>query len=426
MNKDNSKNISPLKLRVSSEIGKLEGVIIHTPGSEVENMTPETVERALYSDVLNLAVVLKEYGQFKKVLQKFTRVYEVKDLLMDILKDKNSKEELLTKICKNEQVNFAADHLNALSNSEIVKKLIEGVPIKRDNLSRFLSKERFILQPLHNFFFTRDTSAVLNDFTFISSMKNMIREREAIIMESIYKRHPLFETEIVNSSEISYSDPSITFEGGDIIIARENIVIIGISARTSASGIDFLIEKFKKSGKLMHIIVQEIPYTPESFIHLDMVFTFVDYDQAIVYSPLILHSQKFETIIIKIDNGEVKHIGTEDNILTSLKKLGLDIQPVYCGGKSEQWNQEREQWHSGANFFSMAPGKIIGYGRNVRTLDELNSAGFDIVPAKDIINNKIDPLKNQKIAVTIDGSELARGGGGCRCMTLPIKRKDLQ
>ena len=170
------------------------------------------------------------------------------------------------------------------------------------------------------------------------------------------------------------------------------------------------------------MIVQQLPEAPESFIHLDMVFTFLDRKTAMVYKPLIINSNPYKTVHIQIENGRVIKISQTNNIPTALKKLGMEIEPVICGGKADDWDQEREQWHSGANFLAIAPGKVLSYARNINTLEELNKKGFEIVPAEDVINGKIDLERVGKCVVTLDGSELPRGGGGPRCMTMPLRR----
>ena len=172
-----------MKINLNSEIGEIEGVIIHTPGPEVENMTPQNAERALYSDILNLTVASREYSQFKKILKKVTTVYEVSNLLQTVLSDDKSKRELIYKICRNEGVENIAEDLLEKSPSDLSIELIQGVPIvKKSNLTNFLSESRYQLQPLHNFFFTRDASISINDKVLIGKLANKVREREAIIM----------------------------------------------------------------------------------------------------------------------------------------------------------------------------------------------------------------------------------------------------
>lgn len=407
---------------INSEIGELEGVIIHTPSHEIENMTPKNAERALYSDILNLSIASSEYSQFKNVLEKHTNTFEVKDLLTDILLNEKVRYDLVEKICRNENIEHLIKKLLILNPKELTTKLFEGVIMEKNTLTNFLNEDRYSLKPLHNVFFTRDASISIFNNVFISNMANKIRERESIIMEAIFDYHPFFSTKTINPQNYK-SNHDLTYEGGDILIARDDVIIIGQGARTNPKGIDFIVEKIKETKEKRHIIVQELPYSPESFIHLDMVFTFLDVDKCMVYSPLIMKSNRFLTIHITTENGKVISIKEEKNIPEALKKIGMDIKTISCGGDKDLYNQKREQWHSGANFFAMAPGKIIGYGRNQYTIEELNKNGFEILKAKDIIKNKIDIKKHNKYVVTIDGSELARGGGGCRCMTMPVKRK---
>ncbi len=417
-----------MKTCVHSEIGKLEGVIIHTPGSEVENMTPANAERALYSDILNLSIASIEYAQFAGALKKISPVFEVKDLLADILKDEKVKAELINNICLNEHVDLSRQLTDADYN-DLAKLLVEGVILEKNNLTNYLSHERFLLRPLHNLFFTRDSAMAMNQHILIGKMANPVRERESVIMEAIYRHHPHIETKTLNPEKpregILVNSKSM-IEGGDVQIAREDIFVIGTGVRTSTQGIDFIIENIKHHKKEKHyIVVQELPESPESFIHLDMVFTFLNTHECMVYPPVIFGMSRFKTILIEIENGKVNTIEEHANIPAALKKLGMDLKPIYCGGNSDPWIQEREQWHSGANFFAFAPGKVIGYQRNVHTIEELNKNGFEVLAATDVIAGKTSPNDYKKCVVTIAGSELARGGGGARCMTQPIRRAEV-
>ncbi len=409
-------------INVTSEIGKLNAVILHSPGKEVENMTPKNAEKALYSDILNLSVATKEYDQLKGVLSKVTKTFQMVELLEDVLKNEKVRDTFINKLCNIDDYLSIKEQLLLLENSELASQLITGIIMKKDNLSKFLSTERYSLPPLHNFFFMRDASVSINEEVLIGRMANKVRRREALIMETIFDFHPAFNAKTFNPVNDFSNDSRITIEGGDVLIAREDILLIGIGARTSTEGVDFLIDKYKREKKKMNIIIQEIPRKPESFIHLDMVFTLLDNDTCMVYEPLILKTNKYATVHINFDNGTVKSIREEENLISILKKLGMDLKPVLCGGATDQWVQEREQWHSGANFFAIAPGKVLGYGRNQYTVDALNKEGFEIIKAKEIIEDMKNIDTYKKAVITINGSELARGGGGCRCMTMPINR----
>ncbi len=413
-----------IKVQVSSEIGELEAVIVHTPGQEVASMTPKNAERALYSDILNLSVAQKEYCQFKGVLEKHAQVFEMRDLLSDILKDNSVKESFITDVFKDESIDDNIEYFLSLNNTEITKQLIEGLVMKKNNLTRFFDKDRYSLRPLHNFFFMRDASMSINSSVLIGKMASRVRDRETKIMEAIFNNHPLLETTTYNPTKLTNNSNNISIEGGDVLVAREDVLVIGTGLRTTSQGIDFILEQVKAKKRIKHIIVQELPESPESFIHLDMVFTFLDKNKCMVYEPVILQPNKYRTVHINLENEKVK-ISTVDNILAILKQLGIDLEPVFCGGQADPWTQEREQWHSGANFVAVGPGKVIGYGRNNYTMEEMNKHGFEIIRARDLLKNKVDIADYEKYVITIDGSELARGGGGARCMSMPIRRKSV-
>jgi arginine deiminase len=411
-------------VNVNSEVGDLEAVIIHTVGREVENMTPENAERALYSDILSLSVARQEYIQLSGVLSKICKVFEVEDLLATVLRNDQVKNDLLSKACPNCTDHRVLTFLDSLGPKALAQQLIEGVELQRDSLARYLSPQRFVVRPLHNFFFTRDASVSIGNKVLISRMASSVRERESQIMEAIFDYYPDFNTSTFTAAKSGVKQKSLSIEGGDILIAREDVTLIGIGARTTPEGVDVIIEKMKEKETVHHIIVQELPLEGESFIHLDMVFTFLSQNECMVYEPVVMQPNRYKTIYIKIDKRKVT-ISEEKNILECLSRLGIDMEPIYCGGTTDLWTQEREQWHSGANFFAMGPGKIIGYNRNEATVEELNKHNYTVIAAEDVIEGKIDLNDYKKYVVTIDGSELSRGGGGARCMTMPIRRKEI-
>ena len=380
----------PLKINIQSEIGDLEAVLLHTPGAEVENMTPKMAQRALYSDILNLSIAQEEYKQLSGVLSRLAKVYSVHDLLVKVLDNEVERQALVGKICVMEQVTDYFDMLMEMSSTRLAKVLIEGLPAKINTLTSFLNEDYYALFPLYNFYFTRDAAVTIGDNALICKMANKVRMRESLIMEAIYKGSGEFECGIINAYDHQPGNTNLYMEGGDILIARDDILLIGNGMRTSTQGIDMLASRLgalAPEGR-RHIIVQQLPHSPESFIHLDMVFTLLDRDKCMVFEPLILGDNQYQT-----------------------------------GGEADEWDQEREQWHSGANFFAFAPGKVISYARNTHTLDELAKHGFEIIPAWDFIDGKASVEGDKRCVITIEGSELPRGGGGARCMTMPLSRK---
>ena len=244
-----------------------------------------------------------------------------------------------------------------------------------------------------------------------------------MIMQAIFNYHPRFREQTLHPDDGGASRDSLSFEGGDLLIASENITLAGLGTRTTSRGIDFLVKMLSERKEKQHLLVQELPSSPESFIHLDMTFTLLDHDSCMVYEPLILRSNKYQTIQIDIENGKVTAIRNVENLVKALRELGMDLKPSFCGGDKDTISQEREQWHSGANFFAIGPGRLIGYNRNVHTLENLHQSGHEIIAAKDVLNGNAEISTQGKYVLTIDGAELSRGGGGVRCMTMPYKRK---
>lgn len=408
-------------LRVESEIGPLETVIVHTPGPEMANMTPLDAERALYSDILNLEVASREYAEFRGALTRVCRVLELGDLLAEVLAAEPIRRALVARVCRNEGPDALAGPLLELPPADLARALVCGVPARRDTLAAFLSRERHALRPLHNLFFMRDTAAVIGGRALLGRMANAVRERESLLVEAVLASHPLLRGPVLDP----YAVPGATVEGGDVLVARRDLLVVGLGARTTAPAIDFLVSRLAAGGASLDVVVQELPPAPESFIHLDMVFTLLDRDLCLAYPPVILRPSRLATVHIAVREGRVVSIRQEDGLLPLLARLGLDLEPVPCGGPDDPLVQEREQWHSGANMFAFAPGRALGFARNSRTLDELDRRGFAVLPARDVAAGRAAPSDHRRCVVAVGADELARGGGGCRCMTLPVRRAPL-
>ena len=389
-----------IRINVDSEIGNLEAVLLHPPGAEVENMTPRNVQRALYSDILNLSIAQQEYAQLHGVLSRVSEVFLMDDLLVRVLENREARTGLLQRICVSEDVTGYYDMLLDMPSARLAKVLIEGLPARIDTLTAFLKNEYYALYPLYNFYFTRDAAVTMGNSVLICRMANKVRMRESYIMDAIYRSSGVFDCKVIDANDFQPHNSPVMMEGGDILVAREDILLLGNGCRTSSQGI------------------------AESFIHLDMVFTFLDRDKCMIFEPLILGDNQYQTVHITVEDGKVTRISPVSDILTALRRLGMDLEPVICGG-SDEWDQEREQWHSGANCFAFAPGKVISYARNVHTLECLDRKGFEIIPASDVISGKADVSGEKPCVVTIAGSELPRGGGGARCMTMPLSRKKI-
>ncbi|MDR1726059.1 MAG: arginine deiminase [Bacteroidales bacterium] len=406
-------------VNINSEIGELTGVIIHTPGKEIEQMTPQTISKALYSDLLNLNIAQNEYSYFNDVLKCWTQTFQVKDLLAQVLADEKAKKDLITKIIFAEHQLLLFEPLMQMDANKLSEALIEGLTYSEAEFIKPNDEDKYILPPLYNFFFTRDASTSLYNKVLINSMKSIVRERETFIMDAIFQN--IFQAQTISPK--TFSKEART-EGGDILIAKNNVLFVGCGTRTNKQGIDFLIDYFANQRQQYNIIVQELPENPESFIHLDMVFTMLSKDKCMVYEPLILKTNSgYNTTHIEIDNGKVTY-HEKNNLIEATKAVGFDFFPVLCGG-NDKWNQEREQWHSGANFFALGEGKVIGYSRNRHTIDALNKVGFEVLRAVDVVSGKVDMKKYKEFVITFDAAELPRGGGGARCMTMPVQRAEV-
>ena len=409
------------QVNIDSEIGPLNAVMVHRPGREIENMTPASAADVLYDDILNLQLAEREHDQLTGVLRRVATVYEFEDLLRDALGDEVTKGRLIDVLVDLYGCPEMADELKALDPAGLASQLFRGTPMRKDSLEKFLSPLRHALPPLPNAFFTRDAVMAVNRSVIIGSMAFKARFAEALLLKAIFKYHPEMRSNGFYFDGTESGSEKITIEGGDLLVLRDDLIVIGYSERTTPRGIDTLMRAIARKGGVQNFIVVEIPKS-RATIHLDMIFTMLDRDACAVFPPLITGLHKCRAFHVHFEQAQVKRIIEYPGVLEALRTQGLDLRPIACGGKDEL-RQEREQWSSGANFFAMAPGHVIGFEHNQATAEELAKNGFEILGADQVISEERDLVPGRPTLVTMHGSELSRGGGGCRCMTMPLNRR---
>lgn len=250
-----------IKPCVESEFGKLEYVMLHAPGNEIENMTPENAHKFLFSDILNKNEAMADYKDFFGTLSKVSNVVVFDQLLEETLQNDKVKQQVVEKICTNENVKYLIPILSEMSAAELAKVLVEGFQSKG-------LKERFVLDPIPNLFFMRDASFTMFGDIIINKMATDVRDRETILLDAIFRNTKLFNTEVVHPVERYTPRPGGSIEGGDVHIARHDIVLSGMGLRTNRIGIDALINHLKSKKH------RETPYLPRTSVGTRVVHTF--------------------------------------------------------------------------------------------------------------------------------------------------------
>ncbi len=403
-------------IQVLSEIGRLRRVMLHRPGQEIENLTPDLMDRLLFDDIPYLKIARQEHDAFAQTLSdNGVEVVYLEELTAESLAQAEVKQAFLKEYL--DEANLASPQVRAAlldyfqsfdDNLKLVNKLMAGV--RRDEiavptrgmLSEMVAERYpFIIDPLPNLYFTRDPFACIGSGISLNHMRTVTRNRETLFAKYIFDHHPeIGKWKVPHWYE---RDAKYAIEGGDQLVLSEKVLAVGVSQRTDAAALDHLAKNiFAGDQPFETILAFDIP-KKRAFMHLDTVFTMVDHDKFTIHpeieGPLTVYSMTKSDGVVKIKQETME-------LADILKKyLQRDkVTLIRCGG-GNPIDAAREQWNDGSNTLAIAPGEVVVYSRNHVTNRLLEEAGV-------------------KLHV-IPSSELSRGRGGPRCMSMPLYREKL-
>lgn len=407
-----------MAIHVKSEIGKLKKVMLHRPGQELEHLVPEDLERLLFDDIPYLKTAKIEHDMFAEIMRgQGVEVVYLEDMTAEVLKNPEKKEQFVREFIAEGGASAAKvrDQLyeyliNIEDEKELVLKTMSGIRASELNvkmscpLVSLVKKEsQFLLDPIPNLYFTRDPFACIGNGVSLNRMYSRTRRRETLYGKYILKYHPDFAGKVPFYYD---RDMDFSIEGGDILNLSNKVIAIGISQRTTPEAIELLAQNIlvDKASEIETIIALDIPAV-RAFMHLDTVCTQVDYDKFTIH-PGIMQTLRIFEIKPGDRKGQLK-VTESDAMLSDIlaKYLELDkVTLIKCGGK-DRIASEREQWNDGSNTLCIEPGKVVVYDRNYVTNEILRQHGIEVLE--------------------MASSELSRGRGGPRCMSMPLEREDL-
>ncbi|MDC4251881.1 arginine deiminase [Clostridium perfringens] len=407
-------------LNVTSEIGRLKTVLLHRPGEEIENLTPDLLDRLLFDDIPYLKVAREEHDAFAQTLREAgVEVLYLEVLAAEAIETSDEvKQQFISEFIdeagvESERLKEALiEYFNSFSdNKAMVDKMMAGV--RKEELKDYHRESLydqvnnvypFVCDPMPNLYFTRDPFATIGHGITLNHMRTDTRNRETIFAKYIFRHHPRFE-----GKDIPFwfnRDEKTSLEGGDELILSKEILAVGISQRTDSKSVEKLAKKllYYKDTSFKTVLAFKIPVS-RAFMHLDTVFTQVDYDKFTVHPGIVGPLEVYAITKDPENDGQLIAVEECDTLENILKKyLKRDIELIKCGG-GDEIIAAREQWNDGSNTLAIAPGEVVVYSRNY-------------------VTNEILEKKGIKLHV-IPSSELSRGRGGPRCMSMPLIREDL-
>lgn len=405
-------------IHVYSEIGKLKTVMLHRPGKELENLASDILHRMLIDDIPYLKIAQEEHDAFAHVLrQQGIKVLYLEDLLAESLTDEKVRRAFLDQLLDESSIKkqdplhqLLLNYLQELLTKEMVKTVIAGIRKSAIHNSTpslaDLAEDPdypFYLDPMPNVYFTRDQQAAIGSGMTINRMTFRARRRESLFMETILKNHPDFKNATIPVWRDRYHHGRL--EGGDELVLNNHVLAVGISQRTSATAITDLAHNLFDHSSYDTILAIKIPHN-HAMMHLDTVFTMINYNQFTVHPFILDKAGKIDIYVLQPDDHNGVKITEKNDLVQVLKEnLHLSELDLIPTGGGDPIAAPREQWNDGSNTLAIAPGEVVTYDRNYVSNDLLRKHGI--------------------IVHEIRSSELSRGRGGPRCMSCPLIREDL-